>query len=115
MAFQVKDSLDIMEKAWGNKLKVLRVDGGGAENDFLMQFQADILGIPVERPVNIETSCMGAAYLAGLAVGVWDSKEEIAESWKLDRSFEPSISKDERLELCYGWNKALKKSLKWLE
>ena len=114
MAFQVKDSLDIMETVWGKKIKVLRVDGGGADNDFLMQFQADILGIPVERPVNIETSCMGAVYLAGLAVGIWGSKEELAESWSLDKRFEPQISMDERLELCHGWRKALKKSLNWL-
>lgn len=77
-------------------MEVLRVDGGGANNDFLIQFQADILGIPVERPKITETTCLGAAYLAGLAVGYWESLEDIARNWQLERRFEPKMSEDQR-------------------
>lgn len=114
MAYQVGDALTIMEKASGNKLKVLRVDGGGANNDFLMQFQADILGIPVERPKITETTCLGAAYLAGLAVGYWDSLDDVARNWQLERRFEPKMSQDERETLYAGWKKAVGRSSGWL-
>lgn len=115
MAFQVMDALTLMEKVSGTKLEVLRVDGGGAKNDFLMQFQADILGIPVERPVVTETTCLGAAYLAGLAVGYWESIEEIEQNWKLDKRFEPQISAEERKTLYNNWNKAIQRSSGWLK
>ena len=115
MAYQVGDALTIMEKASGNKLEVLRVDGGGANNDFLMQLQADILGIPVERPKITETTCLGAAYLAGLAVGYWKSLEDVARNWQLDRRFEPKMSEDQRGSLHRGWQKAVERSLGWLK
>ncbi len=81
----------------------------------MLQFQADILGIPVERPVITETTCLGAAYSAGLAVGYWDSIEEISKFWKIDRSFEPAISEDEREERCFNWNRAIERAGGWLK
>lgn len=115
MAYQVKDALQAMENAYGKKLEVLRVDGGGAKSDFLMQFQADILNIPVERPNITETTCLGAAYLAGLAVGYWDSIEETSENWRLQRVFEPIITNNERDTLYEGWKKAIERSSGWLK
>lgn len=115
MAYQVGDALTMMEKASGNKLNVLRVDGGGANNDFLMQFQADILGIPVERPKITETTCLGAAYLAGLAVGYWDSLDDVSRNWQLERCFEPKMSQDQRETLYAGWKKAVERSSGWLK
>lgn len=115
MAYQVRDALNIMEKACGTELEILRVDGGGAKSDFLMQFQADILGIPVERPKVTETTCLGAAYLAGIAVGVWESLGEVAENWKLERCFEPAISQDKRETLCKGWKRAVERASHWIE
>jgi len=93
----------------------LRVDGGGTKNDLLMQFQADILGIPVDRPVITETTVLGAAYLAGLAVGYWQSLEEIAANWQVDRRFEPQISEDQRETLYHGWKKAISRAAGWLK
>lgn len=115
MAYQVGDALAIMEQACGCKLNTLRVDGGGAKNDFLMQFQANMLGIPVERPKITETTCLGAAYLAGLAVGVWESLEEVAAHWQLERCFEPEFSQEQR-DFLYGkWRKAVKQASSWIE
>ena len=90
-------------------------DGGGTKNDLLMQFQADILGIPVDRPVITETTVLGAAYLAGLAVGYWQSLEEIAANWQVDRRFEPQISEDQRETLYHGWKKAISRAAGWLK
>lgn len=115
MAFQVRDALSIMEKASGNKLEVLRVDGGGANSNFLMQFQADILGIPLERPRITETTCLGAAYLAGLAAGVWESLEDVSRNWQLERRFEPNISEDQREVLINGWNRAVERASRWIK
>ncbi|BES64222.1 glycerol kinase GlpK [Gottschalkiaceae bacterium SANA] len=115
MAYQVRDALKIMENSAGKKLDILRVDGGGAKNDFLMQFQADILGIPVERPIITETTCLGAAYLAGLATGYWTSLDEIEENWQLDKRFEPQISEEKREELCTMWERAVKHAKGWLK
>lgn len=115
MAYQVRDALKIMENSAGKKLDILRVDGGGAKNDFLMQFQADILGIPVERPIITETTCLGAAYLAGLATGYWTSLEEVEENWQLDRRFEPQLSDENREELCTMWERAVSRSSGWLK
>lgn len=115
MAYQVRDALSIMESACGCQLKRLRVDGGGAKNDFLMQFQADILGIPVERPSITETTCLGAAYLAGIAVGVWGTLEEVSANWQLARCFEPNISQEQRSFLCGKWKKAVERASKWME
>ena len=91
----------------GIEVKNIRVDGGAVKNNFLMQFQADIQNITVERPEINETTALGAAYLAGLAVGFWDSKAEIANRWKLDQAFEPEMDEKEREKLYKGWKKAV--------
>ena len=115
LAYQTKDVLTAMEQDAGIFLRELRVDGGAVANNFLMQFQADILGTPVERPQIIETTALGVAYLAGLAVGFWGSKEEIKSSWRLDRRFEPMLDEDKRERLYQGWQKAVQRSLDWAE
>jgi glycerol kinase len=112
LAYQTKDVLDAMEKDAGTPLKGLRVDGGASANNLLMQFQADILGVPVERPKIIETTALGAAYLAGLACGFW-SKAELEEKWQLDAKFEPHMSDEERKKLYGGWQKAVKRTMDW--
>ncbi|KIL44985.1 glycerol kinase GlpK [Jeotgalibacillus soli] len=111
LAYQTKDVLDAMEKDSGIALNKLRVDGGAVKNNFLMQFQSDILDVPVERPVINETTALGAAYLAGLAVGYWESKEEIAEQWKVDKDYDPSMTDEKRNELYEGWQKAVKAAM----
>ncbi|WP_349409835.1 glycerol kinase GlpK [Pseudalkalibacillus sp. SCS-8] len=107
LAYQTKDVLTAMEADSGISLKTLRVDGGAVKNNFLSQFQSDVLGVPVERPVINETTALGAAYLAGLAVGYWNDREEIANQWKIDRTFENEMSEKEREELYEGWKKAV--------
>lgn len=107
IAYQTKDVLTAMEADSGIKLKSLRVDGGAVKNNFLMQFQSDILNVPVERPKVIETTALGAAYLAGLAVGYWNSKDEIAKQWEIDRKFEPDMDEETRNKLYEGWKKAV--------
>lgn len=107
LAYQTKDVLDAMIKDSGIHLKTLRVDGGAVKNNFLMQFQSDLLGVPVERSVINETTALGAAYLAGLAVGFWKDKGEIAEHWNKDRTFTPEISDQKKEELYQGWQKAV--------
>lgn len=107
LAYQTKDVLAAMEADSGIQLKTLRVDGGVVKNDFLMKFQSDLLNVPVERPVVNETTALGAAYLAGLAVGYWQSQEEIAQLWAMDQSFEPQMSEDKRIDLYGGWKKAV--------
>jgi glycerol kinase len=115
IAFQAADILLAMEADAGIKLKELRVDGGASNNNLLMQFQADLLGIPVVRAKNIETTCLGSAYLAGLAVGYYRSIDEIALQWAPGRSFEPSINADRREALRARWNEALARSKSWIE
>jgi glycerol kinase len=115
IAFQVADILLAMEADAGIQLTELRVDGGAANNNLLMQFQADLLGIPVVRAKNIETTALGSAYLAGLAVGHYRSIDEIASQWAHDRIFEPSVSADGREALRARWNKALARSKSWVE
>ncbi|MDL5039706.1 glycerol kinase GlpK [Heyndrickxia coagulans] len=107
LAYQTKDVLAAMEADSGLPLKTLRADGGAVKNNFLMQFQSDMLGVPVERPVVSETTALGAAYLAGLAVGYWESREAIARQWKVERKFEPSLAEKEREALYGGWKKAI--------
>lgn len=111
LAYQTKDVLGAMEADSGISLKTLRVDGGAVANNFLMQFQADLLNVPVERSTINETTALGAAYLAGLAVGFWKDKSEIAEHWRLDRTFEPVMEEVERKELYEGWQKAIRATL----
>ncbi|MBV8523573.1 MAG: glycerol kinase GlpK [Acetobacteraceae bacterium] len=115
IAFQVADILLAMEADAGIQLNELRVDGGAANNNLLMQFQADLLGIPVVRAKNVETTALGSAYLAGLAAGYYRSIDEIASQWAPDRSFEPSISADRRETMRARWNKALARSKSWIE
>ncbi|AVQ99839.1 glycerol kinase [Oceanobacillus iheyensis] len=108
LTYQTRDVLDVMKDDSGIDVKTLRVDGGAVKNDFLVQFQSNILGLQVERPVVTETTALGAAYLAGLAVGFWQSKKEIANQWKVDKTFESEINQDEREQLYDGWKKAVK-------
>jgi glycerol kinase len=111
LAYQTKDVLDAMEADSGITLKTLRVDGGAVRNDFLMQFQSDLLNVPVERPVINETTALGAAYLAGLAVGFWQDRSEIKNHWQLEQSFEPKMEPSRRDELYAGWQKAVKAAM----
>ena len=111
IAFQVHDVVQAMEAASGIPLTELRVDGGACNNNLLMQFQADILGVPVVRPANTETTALGAAYLAGLAVGFWESKEEIANQWLEGTRFEPIMKDNDREALLSGWQNALGRSM----
>ena len=111
LAYQTKDVLDAMEADAGISLKTLRVDGGVVANDFLMQFQADMLDVPVERPVINETTALGAAYLAGLAVGFWRDCSEITTHWNLDRRFESEMQPAERDRLYAGWKKAIQAAI----
>lgn len=115
LAYQTKDVLGSMEADSGITLKSLRVDGGAVTNNLLMQFQADILGTRVDRPEIIETTALGAAYLAGLAVGFWSSKAELASRWLLDRRFEPEMEEEKRAKLYKGWLKAVERSKNWEE
>ncbi|MDQ7097045.1 glycerol kinase GlpK [Desulfosporosinus sp. PR] len=115
MAYQTKDVLTAMEKDLGINLQSLKVDGGAAVNNLLLQFQADILGVPVERPQEIETTALGAAYLAGLAVGFWRDQDELKASWRLDRRFKPEMDSDLRSKLYRGWQKAVQRTLDWDE
>lgn len=113
IAYQTKDVLEAMVMDSGKNLDSLRVDGGAVENEFLMQFQADILGVPVEKPVVTEMAALGAAYLAGLAVGFWKDREELVNQWKVDKIYEPMMSSAKREELYGGWKRAVERSLNW--
>ena len=97
----------------GISMAALKVDGGASANDFLMQTQADIINAPVQRPQCVETTAMGAAYLAGLAVGYWKNKEDVLKNWAIDRTFEPEIPEEERNKKIKGWNKAVKYAYGW--
>lgn len=112
LAYQTRDVLDAMEKDSGVPLKALRVDGGACANNLLMQFQSDILGVAVQRPTIIETTALGAAYLAGLAVGYWQ-QEQIATNWQVDHTFEHQMSDTEREQRYKGWQKAVERSMGW--
>ncbi len=111
IAFQSRDVLDAMQADSGINLNELRVDGGASKNDLLMQIQADVLGVPVVRPQHVETTVLGAAYLAGLAVGVWADREDVRESWAVDRTFEPTWSEDERATRYAGWQAAVSRTI----
>lgn len=113
MAYQTKDVIGAMEADSGIKLQALKVDGGAAANKVLMQFQADLLGVPVERPRVIETTALGAAYLAGLAVSFWRSREELAGRWQLDRRFESQMDEVRREKLYNGWKRAVARAMEW--
>jgi glycerol kinase len=111
IAFQSRDVLDAMQADSGIMLGELRVDGGAAANDLLMQIQADVLGVPVVRPKNVETTVLGAGYLAGIAVGVWEDRQDVRASWEVDRRFEPTWSEDQRTSRYAAWKEAVSRSL----
>ncbi|HEY5753713.1 MAG TPA: glycerol kinase GlpK [Chthoniobacterales bacterium] len=115
IAFQSADLLDAMRQDSGLALSELRVDGGASKNDLLLQFQADVLGVPVVRPKTTETTALGAAYLAGLAVGYWGSTGEISQQWQVERTFEPRLSADERASRLTRWQQAVKRAQHWEE
>lgn len=113
IAYQSRDVIEAMVKDSGISLAALRVDGGAAPNNLLMQFQADILGAPVERPAVTETTALGAAYLAGLAIGFWEGRSEITKHWEAEARFAPTMSQDTRERLYRGWKKAVSRALRW--
>ena len=115
VAYQTADVLGAMEQDSGLRLKALKVDGGASANDFLMQFQADIVDAQVHRPRCIETTALGAAYLAGLAAGYWSSQEEIRTNWQMDRIFAPAMEEERRRQLRKGWKRAVRCALMWAE
>ena len=102
-----------MEQDTGEKLRELRVDGGASANNFLMQFQADIMGCTIRRPMIRETTALGAAYLAGLATGVWKDLEDIRSQWTLDRLYQPEMEEETRAKLLAGWSKAVERASGW--
>jgi glycerol kinase len=113
IAYQTRDVVEAMKADAELDLHTLRVDGGAVVNDFLMQIQADILGVAVQRPAVTETTALGAAYLAGLATGFWSSQNEIAQQWKVERTFEPRMSADQRDSLYAGWQRAVERAKGW--
>jgi glycerol kinase len=115
IAYQSRDLLDAMQKDAGMALKTLKVDGGASVNSALMQFQADLLGVPVRRPVVAETTALGAAYLAGLAVGYWNDKEDVVRNWALDREFVPHMDSPQRERMYCKWRKAVERAMDWAE
>jgi glycerol kinase len=114
-AYQTRDVIEAMEQDSGVPLATLKVDGGMVANELLMQFQADVLGVPVVRPTVTETTALGAAYAAGLAVGFWDSLDALRRNWGIDRTFEPQMAATERNALYAGWRKAVERTLDWAE
>ncbi len=113
LAFQTNDVLAAMEEGSGVKLNALKVDGGACKNNFLMQFQSDIINAPVHRPVCVETTAMGASYLAGLAVGFWASKDDVIKNWAIDKEFEPAMDDAARAKELKGWKQAVKATFGW--
>jgi glycerol kinase len=115
IAFQSAEVLVAMERDAGRPLRELRVDGGATANDLMMQFQADLLGVPVVRPEVTETTALGAAYLAGLGVGFWGSMQEVARNWREERRFEPGIAREEAADRMRQWSRAVERSRAWHE
>jgi glycerol kinase len=115
IVLQVADIMQAMSRDSGIRLRELRVDGGASNNDLLMQMQADVLGVPVVRPQVTETTALGAAYLAGLAIGFWPDRQTIARQWKVDKRFEPQMGKKQRVELLKNWHKAVERAKEWAE
>jgi len=114
-AYQTREVLDAMEKDSGVQLTALKVDGGMTANDTLMQFQSDILGVPVVRPVVAETTSLGAAYAAGLATGFWNDQEALRQNWQVDKQWEPKMEEGQREELFTGWKRAVERTFDWVE
>ncbi len=113
LAYQVHDVIEAMEADAGISLSTLKVDGGASANNFIMQFQADIAGAPVKRPACVETTALGAAYLAGLAVGYWSGKEDVLKNWQIDKIFEPKMEEELRKKKVKGWKKAVSYAFSW--
>ncbi|MCZ6660422.1 MAG: FGGY-family carbohydrate kinase, partial [bacterium] len=114
-AYQTREVMEAMNKDSGVELKALKVDGGMVYNELLMQFQSDILGVPVVRPVVAETTALGAAYAAGLAVGFWSDLEELRANWRVDKTWEPQMDEETREVLYGGWLKAVERTFGWVE
>jgi glycerol kinase len=114
-AYQTREVLDAMEKDSGVALKSLKVDGGMVHNDLLMQFQADVLGVPVVRPQVAETTALGAAYAAGLAVGFWDNLDDLRANWQIDKTWIPKMEPHNRQQLYSQWKKAVERTFDWVE
>jgi glycerol kinase len=115
LCYQSRDVLEAMTADSGIRLQALRADGGAAANDLLMQFQADVLGVPVQRPAIVETTALGAAYLAGLAVDYWSSPEEVAAQWQVEAEFTPAMDEETREALYAGWQRAVARAQAWAE
>ena len=115
IAFQTRDVLDLMQRESGTPITELRVDGGAAANNQLMQFQADLLDIAIRRPRTLEVTALGAASMAGLAVGFWQSQEELTANWKLEREFTPQASSEHIEPLYRNWQRAVERSQGWVE
>ena len=115
MAYQTNDILKVMEEESGVQIRTLKVDGGASNNNFLMQFQSDILGVDVLRPQCVETTALGAAYLAGIAVGYWEDVEDVRANWALSRTFHADMSDEKRQHLLKGWKKAVGRAFEWVE
>jgi glycerol kinase len=113
IAYQTADLLEAMQKDSGIALKELRVDGGATRNDLLMQFQADVLGVPVVRPRQLESTAQGAAFLAGLGVGFWKDSDDLARHWAAERIFQPAMPAQSRQRLRSGWSRALERAKEW--
>jgi glycerol kinase len=115
LCYQSRDVLEAMSADSGIALEALRADGGAAANDLLMQIQADLMGVPVQRPAVIETTALGAAYLAGLAVDYWSGVEEVAAQWRVDAEFRPAMAAEQREALYAGWQRAVERARGWIE
>jgi glycerol kinase len=115
MAYQTREVLEAMKSDCGFDLKLLRADGGASVDNLLLQIQADVLGLTVQRPVVRETTALGTAYLAGLATGFWHNLEEIANIWQLDKTFEPQITAIKREEMYAGWKRAVERARGWIQ
>jgi glycerol kinase len=114
-AYQTCEVLEAMEKDSGVALKSLKADGGMVYNELLMQFQADILDVPVVRPKVAETTALGAAYAAGLAVGFWNNLDDLRANWQIDKTWQPQMSVEQRQTLYHGWKKAVERTFNWVE
>ena len=110
MAFQIVDLVDAMQADSGRPITRLRVDGGAARNDLLMQFQSDMLGVTIDRPANVETTALGAAYLAGMAVGVFDDLNSVLDAYRIERSFEPQVTPGEKESHLGRWRDAIRRA-----
>ncbi|MGQ9628679.1 MAG: FGGY family carbohydrate kinase, partial [Anaerolineae bacterium] len=115
ICYQTKDVLEAMEKDSGVELKALKVDGGAVKNDFLMQLQADILGVEVVRPTVQETTALGVSYMAGLATGLWEDMNDLRQNWGVDRVFKPRWTDEQRTEGYRGWKKAIARTRDWVD